>query len=205
MRVLVVEHEHDAAAAIIDGLREAGHDAVTCHEAGVSFPCVGITATCPMQAGVDVTLVVRTPGATEPSILEDGVGCSIREHVPVVVAGGVEASNPFAQWTVEFVDADVSGTMAAVVRAGEAPHAELSEVASAAARRVLVGAVECPTATVYSSKGGFKAIVEIDGSVPDADRSRVATWVLTALRAELDNPKSIDVSVVRTSAHIAEF
>lgn len=205
MRVLVVEHEHDAAAAIIDGLREAGHEAVTCHEAGVSFPCVGITDTCPMQAGVDVTLVVRTPGATEPSTLEDGVGCSIREHIPVVVAGGDEATNPFVQWTVEFVDADVPNAVDAVTRVAAAPHAELSEVAAAAARRVLVAAVERPTATVYSSKDGFKAVVEIDGSVPDADRSRVATWVLTALRAELENPKSIDVSVVRTSAHIAEF
>ena len=205
MRVLVVEHEPDAAQAIIDGLRDAGHEPVTCHEAGVSFPCVGISDTCPMNAGVDVTLVVRTPEASDPSLLEDGAGCSIRGHIPLVVAGGEPTSNPFAQWTVEFVDTDVSAAVDAVTRAAAAPHADLSEIATAAARRVLLEAVEPPTASVYSSKDGFKVIVEIDGSVPDADRSRVATWVLTKLRGELDSPKSIDVSVVRTSPHIAEF
>ena len=205
MRVLVVEHEPDAAAAILEGLRDAGHEPVTCHKAGVSFPCVGISDTCPMEAGVDVALVVRTPGAEEPSTLEDGVACSIRGHIPVVVAGGEEATNPFAQWTVEFVDAEVADAVEAVARAATAPHADLSEVAADAARRVLVGAVESPTATVYSSRSGFKVIVQIDGSVPELDRARVATWVLTALRGELDSPRSIDVSVVRTSPHLAEF
>lgn len=102
LQVLLLEsHAHEGAAASAQ-LEAAGHSVLRCHPVdGPSFPCVGTTdhERCPLRGQVDVALDVRRPGTTEPTSLEEGVGCSIRAGIPVVETGGTRPS-PLSPWTL---------------------------------------------------------------------------------------------------------
>jgi hypothetical protein len=102
LQVLVLESHAGTAEPAARALAAAGHEVVRCHDsASTGFPCVGLTdrETCPLRHGVDVALDVRAAPATEPTALEDGVGCALREGVPVVESPG-DASSPLHRWTV---------------------------------------------------------------------------------------------------------
>src|SRR5262245_48535490 len=101
LRVLLTEDEPHYGDAAEHELRAAGHEVVRCTEAGTpAFPCVGLidANACPLRNGVvDVTLAMRHVPRTAPARSEDGVVCSLRHHVPVVVARDA-AFDPFADW-----------------------------------------------------------------------------------------------------------
>jgi hypothetical protein len=107
LQVLVLESHPSEGAPAATALAAAGHEVVRCHEPGAAaFPCAGLVdpAACPLRSGVDVALDVRRTVVAEPTALEDGVGCALREGVPVVEATqvhGVAAVVPSAlrHWT----------------------------------------------------------------------------------------------------------
>jgi hypothetical protein len=64
-------------------------------------------ASCPIEQGVDVAVLVRPHISPRPTPLESGVSCTVRAGVPLVEKGR-EALDPFAPW----VTARVGGRVA---------------------------------------------------------------------------------------------
>jgi hypothetical protein len=78
-------------------LRAAGFDVVRCSPPGTaSFPCVGMHGDCPLDASVDVAVVVHERPTPSFSAGEVGVVCALRDGVPLVVAGN-GATTPFRE------------------------------------------------------------------------------------------------------------
>ncbi len=87
--VLLVESHPGNANREAAALERAGHNVHRCHEPGSSgFPCTEISSpgSCPLDAGIDVTLLVRRV-APHPTGLEQGVSCALRAGVPVIEDG----------------------------------------------------------------------------------------------------------------------
>jgi hypothetical protein len=209
LRVLVTEDEPNAAVCATDELRAAGHEVVRCvgpHDQ--AFPCVGLRdiAECPLRNGVvDVTLAVRHMPSSAPSRREDGVLCSIRHHVPVVVAGNT-LFDPFESWEGDAVG-EHEDIVDACVRAASEPLPRHSEIARHAAWEVVrlhsrdisvleaVHRMEAVEASVR--RVGGRLLVEIVAEVDPAIEPMVAVRVTVALRAFDKDARAIDVSVVR--------
>jgi len=209
LRVLLTEDEPRAATRAADELRAAGHEVVYCVEPNdQAFPCVGLRdlGRCPLRDGVvDVTLAVRHMPSSAPTRREDGVLCSIRHHVPVVVAGDL-LFDPFETWEGTAIGArdDVVG---ACVRAANGPLVAHSEIARHAAWEVIrlhsrdisvleaVHRKETVDATVR--RVGGRLLVEVVAEVDPAVEPMVAVRVTVALRAFDRDARAIDVSVVR--------
>lgn len=131
MKILVLESDAGVAASEIRRLEAAGHEVARCHEPGdPAFPCAALSDphACPAEHGADVTLLVRAPDATEPTTLEDGVSCSIRRRIPVVVAG-TGAVNPYASFAVTAGASDVVERVEAVARGNQPGHADAARAA----------------------------------------------------------------------------
>jgi hypothetical protein len=106
--VLVLESTPHGADRAASRLEASGHRVHRCHEEGErGFPCVGIAGTggCPVDHGIDVTVLVRSRVMPRPTDLEDGMRCAIRAGVPVVEQGP-ETLDPFAPWISRRVGAD---------------------------------------------------------------------------------------------------
>ena len=110
--VLVVESHPGASQHQVDQLEAAGHRVHRCHEPGADgFPCREITApgSCPVEAGVDVALLVRRHVTPRPTDREQGIGCVIRAQVPVV-EDGPAILDPYADYVAARVTGDVVAT-----------------------------------------------------------------------------------------------
>ena len=87
--VLLVESHPGNGARVAGALERAGHHVHRCHEPGATgFPCTEITSpgSCPLDAGVDVALLVRRV-APHPTDLEQGVSCALRAGLPIIEDG----------------------------------------------------------------------------------------------------------------------
>jgi hypothetical protein len=207
--VLVTEDEPGTAVDVAAELSAAGHEVVRCVEShDPAFPCVGLRdlAECPLRNDVvDVTLAVRHMPSAAPSRREDGVLCSIRHHVPVVVAGNT-LFDPFETWEghAVVVHEDV---VDACVRAASEPLRRHSEIARHAAWEVVrlhsrdisvleaVHRMETVDASVRRVAG--RLLVEVVAEVDPAIEPMVAVRVSVALRTFDKDARAIDVSVVR--------
>lgn len=94
MRVLVLEHETQAADHLERGLQELGHTTVRCvPEADREGRCMVMRegGACALDAApIDVALVVtRGPSGSAPVVA--GVACATRDGVPVVNVGSGES------------------------------------------------------------------------------------------------------------------
>src|SRR5690606_81307 len=138
MRVLVLEDVLGAGDGVADRLEASGSRVVRCHEPGApAGVCVGMPGGtgCPLETGaVDVALSVRA--ATGPvTVVEDGVRCALRNHVPLVTLGAPEDSPWVAMATATVTDPD---TVAEVVRdAADAPLRHHGAIAAGELRAVL--------------------------------------------------------------------
>lgn len=106
--VLLIEGRPASAAS--DALTAHGHRVHRCHSLDdSSFPCVAVTdpVACPIDRGVDVTLVVRRSVNPRPTALEGGVTCAIRARIPIV-EDGPTILDPFEPWLTGRVDGDVN-------------------------------------------------------------------------------------------------
>jgi hypothetical protein len=101
LQVLLLESHPSTGNEAAAALAAAGHEVFRCHDAlSPGFPCVGLTdrAKCPLRIGVDVAVDVRRNGYAEPTTLESGVGCALRDGVPVVELG--DGTSEMSPWLI---------------------------------------------------------------------------------------------------------
>ncbi len=95
MRVLLVQDvtpDHEATAV----LEHAGHEVVRCTRPGQdAYPCRALEGSCPLDATVDVAVVVHDRSTTGIAPGSVGAICARRDGVPLVLAGN-RANSPFA-------------------------------------------------------------------------------------------------------------
>ena len=139
MRVLILEGRAGAAGETITRLEQAGHSVSRCHDPNAAvFPCNGMVDgnQCPLDEDqVDVAVVVRDQGNPEPTASEDGVGCALRRHIPLVMVGQADSS-PYWDHAVAFAPGPETA-VAAVADAASAPLPKHDAAAEGALRDVL--------------------------------------------------------------------
>ncbi len=211
LRVLVTEDAPHVGDAAADELRRAGHDVVRCTEPGTpSFPCAGMRSPdgCPLRNGVvDVTLAMRHLAGAVPARSEDGALCSLRHHVPVVVAGNV-MFDPFEDWEAAVVEPG-DDVVDACERVARQPLPAHTRIALAATREVLqrhgrndpavdaVHGIGAVLVAVRRDQGWLHAEVRV-AALPSDVRQMVAVRVVAALRAFDKDARGVDVNFVET-------
>lgn len=194
LEVLVLESDQGAADAAIQKLAAAGHRVVRCHDPGAAaFPCHALQTerNCPLRARtVDVALTVRARPRSQPSLLEDGIVCALKRHVPVVAAGST-VLNPFEPYAAVVAGDDI---VAACEQAASSVSPEHSRVATEALHdaqrthgRRPAGGVD-----VHRSSGRLVATMHGDG-LDQHTTNMAAVRVITALRALDGDAAGIDV------------
>lgn len=101
MRVLVVGTEDWAIEQAAGQLARSGCQVLACHEPGEPpFPCNAVIPgrVCPLTAGFDVAVTVRTRALDQPAPAEMGAVCALRAGKPLISAG-MPGRNPFAGWS----------------------------------------------------------------------------------------------------------
>jgi hypothetical protein len=87
MRALLL-HDATPAATAAAAIEAASHEVVRCAPTDAAgFTCAGLAGDCPLDARVDVAVVVRGTSSTEVAPGEIGVICALRDHVPLVLCG----------------------------------------------------------------------------------------------------------------------
>jgi hypothetical protein len=130
--VLVIESHPGAADRAVDELSGDGHVVHRCHESDRAFPCVGLERDrrCPVEAHVDVALVVRRGVVPSPTPFEDGVPCALRAGIPVV-EHGTDLHDPYVEHLSARVRTDESLSAACSRAVDEAMRPEAERVESA--------------------------------------------------------------------------
>lgn len=199
MRVLVLEDQPGAADEVVGNLAAAGVSIVRCHEPGsTDGVCVGMPGMqgCPLETGVvDVAVSVRAEGGPV-TVLEDGVRCALRHHVPLVTVG-VPEDSPWVAMATETVTEPVEVT-GAVLTAAEAPLQRHVAVASAELREVLARhGFDSPNASaqVHRRRGGLRVVLVPGLELPPSVAQAAAVRVAAALRSHDSRSGSLDVSV----------
>jgi hypothetical protein len=204
MRVLVVESDRHSADKAITDLQAAGHHVVRCHEVDLpAFPCNALRdqRTCPIDHpdSVDVVLDYRAHPHPRPTPFEDGVSCSLRHQVPLVVAG-TSALNPFDNWTTAIAGDD--DIVEACERAVALPVERLAAPARAEVRRRLrsqPSVAEQSDVTVYRAHGQLDAIVHLPDEAEELD-GELAVAVAAVLRAHDRFATRTNVAVERSGS-----
>lgn len=196
MKVLVLESDVGAAEVAIAQLERSGHDVSRCHEPGVrEFECSALRgAACPLESQpIDVVLDVRTRPSKYPTMLEDGVSCALRRHVPVVVSGSTSA-HPFRSFPVSESGGDV---VDACERAATAPMAEHEGVAQRAldeSLRTHSSVADEGRAEVRRRAGRLTVTLRFPPGTPDRIGAMTSVRVTAALRAFDPTARGIDVA-----------
>jgi hypothetical protein len=121
--VLLVKSHPGCGTADAAALTAAGNRVLHCFPDTLAgerrrqrFVCTGVAeGVCPLDAGVDVALVVRPFATTRPSCTEVGATCALRSGVPIAERGPAEF-DPYDPW----IDARAGGdSVAACERAIE--------------------------------------------------------------------------------------
>lgn len=183
--VLVIESHAGAGRPGAAELASVGHRVHHCYEPGAHrFPCVGITGpeACPIEAGIDVALVVRRRVTASPTSLEQGVSCALRAGIPVV-EDGPTVLDPYEGFVAGRVDSDIVHAVERVVAEG-ADRLERDLVDRAS--HVLVAADLDPTGlTCTFVRTGDRLRVVFGGTdVPQRVAHAVAVRALDAIRAD---------------------
>lgn len=202
--VLVVEADPGAASMVSTELVDAGHRVVRCHEPGAdAFPCVGLAegGACPLDGGeVDVVLDVRGLPRSKPAVTETGVTCSLRDRLPLVVAG-TPALNPFAPHaTTTMQSTDPSEIVDALEQAARAPMEAHGAAGTDAVRSAISALGVDPGESrveVQRRHGVLLMTAFVPGAVPEKEIAALASHVVQAVR-ELDSRAAgADVTVER--------
>jgi len=174
MRTLLM---HDLAddTPYANALATAGHQVVRCSPNGrPQFPCAGARGDCPLDATVDVAVVVHDRSTDDIAPGEAGVVCALRDRIPLVVAGA-NAHSPFGE-RVDAVAASVDDVPAACERAVAARLAR--------AGRSVTDATGTPAS--IARRGD-----ELRVTLPPGTTERQAVLVHQAVRREFPTARSI--------------
>lgn len=201
MKVLIVESEPGVAEGTEAVLSEAGHEIVRCHvPRWQAVPCVGVDGVCPIAAGVDVAVLARNRASSEPSVLEDGIRCAIRERVPIVEVGPAGV-NPYAEWTTARIGPQELDRLVDVAsEAASKPNSELTAIGTEALRNTLESAGESPDnaeALVHRTANGSNVIIHVGDDVPTSAARRAAAWVASVIGRERGSGPQVDVRLAR--------
>jgi hypothetical protein len=206
MRFLVLESDPGVASEIDAALRADGRQVVRCHEVGApAFPCNGIDAPCPIDAGVAAAVVVRSPARPSPTAYEDGVACALRARVPLVVASPGPAGT-YDRYATEVIPSDdADAVVAALARAATARSASHEEQARVAIASVLdrrrgdgqhVPEADDVAVVVRRRADGTLAVgLQLPEEAPPGLESELAHRVHAALRRWDHGAARIDVGV----------
>lgn len=199
MRVLVLEDQPGAADEVIGNLESAGLSITRCHEPGATDGvCMGMPgqAGCPLDSQViDAAISVRADGGPV-TVLEDGVRCALRHHVPLVTVG-VPEDSPWVTMATATVT-DPIEAVGAVIQAADAPLQRHGAVASAELREVLERhgfASGTASTEVVRRAGGLRVVLHPGIELPASVSQAAAVRVAAALRAHDSRSGSLDVSV----------
>lgn len=110
LNLLIVESHPGVADRAVSQLQADGHTVHRCHEgSGPAFPCAGLAGdhACPLDAPIDVALLVRRGVAPSPTPHEDGVPCALRAGIPVV-EDGTDLLDPYNDHVTTRVGMDES-------------------------------------------------------------------------------------------------
>jgi hypothetical protein len=196
MKVLVLESEVGAAEVAIAQLQRSGHEVHRCHENGErGFECAALHGeACPLDAQpIDVVLDVRTRSSRFPTMLEDGVSCALRRHLPVVVSGHT-STHPYTSFPVVEGGRDVVDTCE---RAAAAPMAEHEGIAQRVLDETLnrTGSEqEAGRAEVSRRDGSLAVTLRFPPTTSDRVRAMASVRVAGALRAFDRTARGIDVA-----------
>lgn len=184
--LLLESHPRVGELAAIE-LTAAGHRIHRCHRDRHDFPCAVLVdgERCPIDAGIDVAVLVRRPFEPLPTQRETGATCARRAGIPIVEQGPAEL-DPWEPWIQARVDPDSPDL--ALVTAGIAGRVDAP--AESAIRRTLAPLLQAaridPTAVGCSlERTGSNVAVHITLPEP-ADRSlrsAISVRVLDGLRA----------------------
>ncbi len=199
--VLILESRHGAAKHHAEALRDAGHRVHLCHDEGsFDFPCRAISdgERCPIDAGIDVALVVRRGVNPRPTPSEQGVSCAIRAGVPLI-EDGPTVLDPYEPFLTLRVTGDVA---ASAERAVELSDEELQEALRSGVAPTLARAGVDPTQFGCSFERDATHL-RVELSIPDAAHDveqALAVRVIDLLRDERQTYQQIDVVFRPTAA-----
>jgi len=199
--VLLIENHPGAGSADAEQLVAAGHRIHRCFPDGKGslglrdgYLCVGATTgSCPLDGGIDVALIVRRPPAARLAASEGGVGCALRDGVPVVEDGVGMVDDPLElrlagrarNDVVVACEAAARQPFDAVRRGFEARVARVLE-----ANNVHPGTVSC----MFEPRGS-RLLVSLSGpAISDAFEQALAVRMLDAVHAAGRAFDRIDVS-----------
>jgi hypothetical protein len=202
--VLVMESSPGAADEAAAELGRAGHRLHRCYEVGErGFPCKGVRdpASCPIEQGLDVAVLVRPHISPRPSPLESGVRCALRAGVPLV-ENGREALDPFAPWIAARVgDHAADGIVDACTEAAETVFgALLTRIQRRTLRTMAEAAGQPGPLGCALERHGRGLRVELSGPPVGKDvEHALAVRVMDAVRAEGRAFATVDVTYRATS------
>lgn len=174
MRTLLM-HDLGDDTLYAKALTDAGHEVVRCGPAGQpAFPCDGTLGTCPLDATVEVAVVVHDRPTTDIGVGEAGVVCALRDRVPLVV-GGNHTHSAFG----EAVDA------VAVSPADVGPACERAVAARMARAGRAVTTATGVEVTVTKHRD------EVRVALPTDTSERIAVLAHQAVRREFPTARSI--------------
>jgi hypothetical protein len=197
--VLIMENKrgaaHDAEAELI----AAGHRVHRCHHADDrGFPCVGVTepGECPIDARIDVALLVRHHVAPRPAPLEDGVSCVIRAGVPLV-EDGPDLLDPYDSWVAERVSPEL-GIEATCQKAADSAYEPLRLAIRERIAALLHSSgltfdqVACE---LVPTESALRVELRVDAPVDRRLHQALAVRVLDAVRSSGSTYGQVDVQV----------
>jgi hypothetical protein len=203
MRVLMLDEGVGLGGLVESDLVDAGHEVVRCHPWGQPvFPCVGLLdrELCPLEhASVGVAVKISGAKTSCPGHHEEGVVCSLRHRVPLVLAG--TSPDPSLVAVAAAISPGHENVVHVVEQVVDADVSDLSVAARATALGVLEGH-DLPhvdvIARVVRRDNGLVARLEADDDLPAAISEVVAIKVHAALKRGAPDVRSISVSVVPT-------
>jgi hypothetical protein len=201
--VLVIESQPGAADHAADALTGAGHRTHRCYGPDEwGFPCQGVRdpASCPIEGGIDVAVLVRPRLMPRPTELETGVSCALRAGIPLVEQGP-EALDPFAPWVAARVPTTGGSFVDACTEAAETVFDQLVERIRQRTLRTMATATSRPGplgCTIERRGGGVR--VELSGPPIDpAVEHALAVRVHDAVTAEHFPHTTLDITYRATA------
>lgn len=195
-RALLVSTDDEPMNDIESDLQAAGYEVLRCHPSHASgFPCGVLTeAGCPLDGvPVDVTVDVRQHPWPHPTLREQGVTCSVRAGVPVVVLG--RELHPFVPWATITTQSreHLTARCDDAIRESLVP---LHDAAAHAVRQVLARLADGQPFVVEVDRREGDLRVRIIAELASVVAGMAATRAVAAIRALDAHAGHIDVEVV---------
>ena len=180
-------------------LRRRGHRTHRCQEVrGATFPCAGVVDpdSCPLEADIDVALLVRRGIQPQPLPEEAGIRCALRAGIPVV-EDAVDVLDPYDGWVTRRIGPG-DDVVSACVTAGDERFTQLRTLVRQRISKLAVaaGTTAVDTACLITSCGGDLVVdLHLPVALNRRQQQALAVRVLDAVRASGRTYGHVDVRV----------